>query len=79
MRRIVKSRCTPPSTLPAEIGGGYSQTIGRRLSILLSEQAHKGGKVTYIDHCVNLYWFVLRPILVHASTYIASPSDQYRS
>ena len=79
MRRIVKSRCTPPSALPAEIGGGYSQAMARCLYIPLSERAHKGGRVTYIGHCVNLYWFVLRPILVHASTYIASPSDQYRS
>lgn len=37
MRRIRKSRCTTPSTLPVEIGGGYPQAMGRYLSILLSE------------------------------------------
>lgn len=63
MRRIVKSRCTPPSALPAEIEGGYSQTMGRRLSILLSEQAHKGGKVTSTGSRGDLYWSLRQPIL----------------
>ena len=63
MRRIRKSRCTTPSALPVEIGGGYPQAMARCLYTPLSERAHKGRKVTYA-------WFAWRPILVTASTYI---------
>lgn len=37
MRRIKKFRCTTPSALPVEIGGGYPQAMARCLSAPLSE------------------------------------------
>lgn len=63
MRRIVKSRCTTPSALPVEIGGGYPQAMGRRLYTPLSEQDHKGGKVTNTGSRGDLYWSLRQPIL----------------
>ena len=63
MRRIVKSRCTTPSALPVEIGGGYPQTMARCLSAPLSERAHKGGKVTSTSSRGDLYWSLRQPIL----------------
>ena len=64
MRRIRKSRCTTPSALPVEIGGGYPQAMGRRLYTPLSEQAKKGRKVTSTGSRGDLYWSLRQPVLV---------------
>lgn len=64
MRRIRKSRCTTPSALPVEIGGGYPQAMGRYLYTPLSEQAKKGGKVTSTGSQSDQYWSPRQPVLV---------------
>ena len=64
MRRIMKSRCTPPSALPVEIEGGYPQAMARCLYTPLSERAHKGRKVTSTGSQSDQYWSPRQPVLV---------------